>query len=99
MADSELKKFTEDISNLGALKFYLENSTSRYVQFVSASALKQLFTEHYSSLPVTEKLSIKDFLINFLVQKESSLDHQVTKMIVVLLAKVTKMSWFDHPEI
>ena len=73
-ADLELKIFTEDVSNLGALKLYLEKSSSKYVQFVAASALKQLFTEHWGKIPVHEKLSIKDFLVNFLVQQEASLD-------------------------
>jgi len=59
---------------LGALKFYLEKSDSRFVQFVAASALKCLFTEHWLKIPVSEKLSIKDFVINFLMQKEASLD-------------------------
>lgn len=67
MADSELKKFTEEVSNLGALKFYLENSNSKFVQFVAASALKQLFTEHWSLIPVGEKVEITDFLVNFLL--------------------------------
>ena len=87
------------MQNLGALKFFLEQSESRFVQFAAASALKRLFTEYWPKIPVSDKLSIKDFVINFLVQKEASLDNQVTKMIIILLAKVTKMSWFDHPEI
>ena len=44
-------------------------------------------------------MGIKDFLINFLVQKGAVLDQQVQKMMIMLLAKVTKMSWFDNPEI
>ena len=63
------------MQNLGALKFFLEKSDSRFVQFASASALKRLFTEHWLKIPVADKLSIKDFVVNFLVQKESSLDN------------------------
>ena len=84
---------------MAALKLYLENSNSKFVQFVSASALKQLFTKHWSSIAVSEKLGIKDFVINFLLAKEATLDQQVAKMVMILLAKITKMSWFDHPEI
>lgn len=43
-ANEQLKNFTEDVSNLGALKLFLEKSSSKYVQFVAASALKNLFT-------------------------------------------------------
>ena len=48
---------------------------------------------------MNEKLGIKDFVINFLLAKEANLDQQVAKMVMILLAKITKMSWFDHPEI
>ena len=44
------------------------------MQFVAVSALKQIFTIHWTKIPVEEKLSIKDFLINFMVQKEANLD-------------------------
>jgi hypothetical protein len=35
----------------------------------------------------------------FLVNKGVSCEQQVLKMVIILLAKVVKMSWFDHPEI
>lgn len=73
-ADEELKVFTEDVQNLAALKSYMEQSRSKFVQYVAVSALKQIFTEHWSKIPVDEKLTIKDFLINFIVQKEAVLD-------------------------
>jgi hypothetical protein len=41
---------------------------------VAASALKQLFTEHWLKIPVNEKIGIKDFLINLIIQKEASCD-------------------------
>ena len=63
-----MRNFTEDVSNLGALKYYLEKSTFKYTKFVAVSALKQLFTTNWLKIPVEEKLSIKDFMINFLVQ-------------------------------
>jgi hypothetical protein len=37
--------------------------------------------------------------LNFLVNKGVSSDAQVLKMVIILLAKVVKMSWFDNPEI
>lgn len=35
----------------------------------------------------------------FLVNKGVSCEQQVLKMVIILLVKVVKMSWFDHPEI
>lgn len=98
-ANEQLNNFTEDVSNLGALKFFLEKSSSKYVQFVAASALKNLFTLNWSKIPVNEKLGIKDFLVNLLMQREASSDSQVVKMLIMLIAKVTKLSWFDHPDV
>jgi hypothetical protein len=37
--------------------------------------------------------------MNWLVQRGSISENQVVKMVVIVLAKVIKMSWFDHPEL
>ena len=58
-----------------------------------------MLTESWLKVETAEKLQIKSYLLNFLAQKGPSADHQVLKMIIVLLCKVTKMSWFDHPEL
>ena len=49
-ADHWLKTFTEEIKNLNHIRYFLENSQSKYVQFVAASALKQLFSENLSDI-------------------------------------------------
>lgn len=77
----------------------LENSNSVYSQYLAASSLKQLFTTHWSKIIASEKVGIKDYLLNFLVNKGVSSEQQVLKMVIILLAKVVKMSWFDHPEL
>jgi len=45
----------------------MEQSHSKFVIYVAVSALKQLFTIHWAHIDVNEKLTIKDFLINYLV--------------------------------
>lgn len=100
-ADEELKKLTEDLASLGSLKFFLENSQSKYAQFVAASGLKNIFTRHWNKIELAEKLAIKDYLVAFLAKKaeQPQSDTQVVKMVITLLCKVVKMSWFDHPQI
>jgi len=61
--------------------------------------MKEIFVDHWLKIEVSEKLQIKDYLIHFLVQKGPACDKQVLKMVMILVAKVTKMSWFDHPEL
>ena len=61
--------------------------------------MKQIFSTHWAKIPVQEKVSIKDYLLNFLAQKGLSCDDAVRNMIIIVLAKIAKMSWFDHPEL
>ena len=98
-ADSSLNSFTENPNNLEKLRFVLENSTSTYSQYLAASSLKQLFTTHWPKIANHEKVGIKDYLLMFLINKGVSCEQHVLKMVIILLAKVVKMSWFDHPEI
>ncbi len=37
--------------------------------------------------------------MNFLVNHAMKCERQVMKMMIILLAKITKLSWFDHPEL
>ena len=73
-ADLEIKQVTENYANINLLRFFLENSTSKWVQFVTAAALKQLFCDHYCQIPQGETISLKESLLNFLATKGCSCD-------------------------
>ena len=66
---------------------------------MSASALKNLLGDNWNKIPVNEKLAIKEYLLNFLANKALQVDKQVMRMMILLLAKICKLSWFDHPEL
>ena len=89
----------DQAENIPLLRYFLETSGSKYVQFVAASALKSLFVKHWSRIPLSEKKGIKDYMLNFLMVKGPTCDNQVLKMAILNLVKVVKMSWFDHPEL
>lgn len=44
-------------------------------------------------------MSIKDYCLNFLVNKALASDKNVMKMILQLLAKICKLSWLDNVEL
>ena len=94
-----MKKFTEDVQNLPMLRYFMENSDSKEVKFLSASAMKQLFTAHWLKIPVQEKMAIKEYMLRYLREQGPQMDQGVLKMVITLLAKIVKMSWFDHPEL
>jgi hypothetical protein len=43
-------------------------------------------------------VGIKEYLLKFLANSTNPND-DVTKMIMLLLARITKLSWFDDPDI
>jgi hypothetical protein len=61
--------------------------------------MKQIFIDHWLGIDIQEKISIKDYLLNFLASKGPTADKSVLKMIISLLSKIVKMSWFDHPAV
>ncbi len=78
---------------------FLEHSRNQYAQYLSASALKNILGENWNKIPVQEKMAIKDYLLNFLANKALGCDKQVMRMMIILLARICKLSWFDHPEL
>ena len=42
---------------------------------------------------------MKDYLMNYLANKSATADEQVLKMVIMLITKITKLAWFDQPEI
>lgn len=71
-ADEQLKQFSENTENVPKLKYILENSQSVYAQYLSASALKNLFSVHWNKISVQEKVAIKSYLIEFLAKKTNN---------------------------
>ena len=98
-ADRILKEFTESTANIARLKLFLEQSTNKYAQYLAATALKNLLGDNWGKIPVQDKAGIKDYLLNFLAQKALSCEREVMRMMIILLAKICKLSWFDHPEL
>ena len=64
-ANKNLELFNSDAQNLPKLKFFLEESKNSYVQYLVASAMKQLLTDHWLKIPITEKVAIKEYLIAY----------------------------------
>jgi hypothetical protein len=63
--------------------------------------MKTLLTDHWLKIPMNEKVAIKNYLVNYLMQTEivTRQEKQCVKMMILLLAKIAKLAWFDDPEI
>jgi len=63
-----------------------------------------LLADHWLRIASSEKVAIKNYLVNYLmnsniVQNWTGQHKQVVKMMMLLLAKIAKLAWFDDPDI
>jgi hypothetical protein len=68
---------------------------------MGASAMKTLLSERWVKIPMNEKVAIKQYLVSYLSNTEVVIhqDKQVVRMMILLLAKIAKLAWFDDAEI
>lgn len=97
-ADQKLKEFTSNLQNVPILQKFLTFSSINYVQYLAASALKNLLTENWDKISFNDKFNIKFYILNYLCGKALQQDRQVLNMMMVLLSKILRMSWFDLPD-
>ena len=57
--------------------------------------------DHWHQIPQPEKTAIRQYALNYLMDESVALAHdqQVVKMMMLLLAKITKLGWFDDVDI
>ena len=63
--------------------------------------MKQLLQDNWMKISGEEKGEIRKYLVNYLKDANNVLkkEKQVVKMMILLLAKITKLGWFDDVEI
>lgn len=63
--------------------------------------MKQLLQDNWLKISGPEKEEIRKYLVNYLKDANIVLnkDKQVVKMMILLLSKIVKLSWFDDPDI
>eukprot|EP00347_Sterkiella_histriomuscorum_P015544 403356631 len=97
-ADQQLKQYTSSIERVPMLQKFLTFSSIDYVQYLSASSLKNLLTENWDKISFDSKFNIKFYILNYLCGKALQQDRQVLNMMMALLAKILRLSWFDLPD-
>lgn len=98
-ANESLKQFTDDVSNLQLLQYFVQNSNSKYVQYLSLSALKQLVTENWLKVSSEQLDNIKNYILLYLKEKGPQAEQQVLKMMMSLLSRIVKKGWVERPEV
>ena len=83
------------------LFYFFESSNSTYVKFLAAAGIKELLTTNLNKIPpripVEKLITFKDYLMTFIRERATQSDKAVVKMVITLLSKLVKLSWFDQP--
>lgn len=100
-ASSKLEAFNADTNNIGKLKYFLENSQSTGCQYLSASAMKTMLGDHWRTITPEQKMAIRKYCVDYLRSESLVLSraNYVVRMMILLLAKIVKLGWFDDPEV
>ena len=63
--------------------------------------MKQLLEANWRQIAPDERIGVRKYCTQYLRSQEliRTKDPNVVKMIVLLLTKITKLSWFDDPEV
>ncbi|XP_046851290.1 exportin-7-like isoform X2 [Xenia sp. Carnegie-2017] len=94
-AEKTLINFTESPNCLQKCQIVLERSTSSYSQLLASSSLTKLVERNSGVLTVQQKLDIRNYVLNYLGSRPKLVNY-VRQALIQLLAKITKLSWFDN---
>ena len=80
----------------------LNHSANPYALLLASTALKSLITSHWNNYDTSQHIQIRDYVLNYLAERGTTLQDFVLKSLVQLLCRITKLGWFDdhkHREI
>jgi exportin-7 len=80
------------------LKFVLDNSQSSLAQTYAALCLVKLVQHHWNSYSVQTRVDIRNYVLNLLAERGPTLARDLRLQLLTLLAKITKLGWFDGEE-
>ena len=66
---------------------------------MAATSIKNLLTDNWTKISAEEKISIKDYCLQFLATKAVQSDKNIMRMMLLLIARICKMSWLDNLEL
>jgi len=96
-AQTALAVFETDPSRTAQLKFVLDTSTNLYAQHFAAQCLLRLTTRAWTSFSLKTRVDIRNYLLHTLFERGPDLPHHLSDSLIMLLARITKLGWFDDP--
>ncbi|XP_062503145.1 exportin-7-like [Corticium candelabrum] len=97
-AEKALVLFSESTGSLTKCQFLLERAQSSYARLLAANTLEKLVTKPTSQLTMTQRLETRSYILNYLFSRPKE-THYISQALIRLIAKITKVSWFDTTSI
>ena len=97
-AETALVRFTTQPEHLLQCKYVLDHSRQPYAQLVAANALKQLLLQSWNQMPPQQRIDFRNYTLSFLANRGVECEQFVTQSLVQLIARITKMGWFESDE-
>lgn len=88
----------DGIEGIQRCQSILDESKVSFALQVAASSLTRLITVHWNSFTPTQRVEMRNYLLNYLAENGPELESFVTISICVLLSRITKFAWFDETE-
>lgn len=79
-------------------QYVLDNSNVAYALLVASNSLTHLITTHWNNFSSSQRVDIRNYILGYLANKGSVLEAFVTKSLIQLVCRITKLGWFDDPQ-
>ncbi|XP_065827879.1 exportin-7-like isoform X2 [Oscarella lobularis] len=93
-AEKSLVLFTETVENVAKCQTLLERAQNPAARLIAANALNKLISKPTSPVTMSGRLETRNYLMSYLFQRPKETPY-VMEAIVKVIAKLTKISWFD----
>ncbi|MAD56215.1 MAG: hypothetical protein CL974_01570 [Euryarchaeota archaeon] len=97
-AQQEIMRLQSNSDFIPQCEFILDNSTMSYAQLLASNSLETLITSFWNNFSATQKLEIRNYVLNYLANRAQSLQEFVVLSLAKLACRITKLGWFDSDE-
>jgi len=79
-------------------QYILDNSSNGYALLLASTALTKLITTHWNNFSVPQHIDIRNYILGYLANKNQDLQDFVSKSLIQLVCRLTKLGWFDDQQ-
>ena len=92
-AEASLRGFSASADFIPQCSLILDNSSSPFALHLASSSLFKLFTTFFSTFSPGQTVDIRNYILNYLATRVAALPPFVSKSLVQLVCRVTKLTW------